>query len=506
MPKPASDKLFRLIKGLTPAEKRHISVLVKARPADHNKYLTLFHEMDVAHAPDDAAIRDKIYPNAAEGKKYPELKAYLYTFILKCLQVYDEKRSIDQRIRHRLHSVEVLYRRGLYDDCDELLLKTTKIARQYEDFSALIEVLNWEKKLAYTRMDVNFLHRQLQRIQHEEQLAVNMLENAAAYRQVFFQVYQIIKEDTRQNSHEQLTALRDHELFLSPDMALSHRAKIYYFRAQNLMHYAQKDYPAFHETGQQLLTLLESKPHFLKIDLSDYIATLSNLILACGLLGRYDAVNQHLHKLQQLEPITLDDRQKIHRQYFTNKFVLCMYTGAFDEARREMQRCRQEAQDMGPEVFESASFYFQFCCICFGCGEYEDALEYLHHWQNQPKSVEREDLQSLARMIQLILHFELDNKLLLESLLRSATRFLRKKNRFAAFEKRFLKLMNGLMQADSSESGRLLLEHMFAEMSKWRKDSAVQTLLQTFDLEAWMEGRLSNRPFAEVVRAKRKTG
>jgi hypothetical protein len=506
MPKPPSDKLFRLIKRLTTAEKRHISVLMKARPGEYNKYLALFHELDTATQPDDVAIRNRLYPDAVEGKKYPELKAYLYTFILKCLQVYDEKRSVDQRIRHLLHSVEVLFRRGLYDDCDDLLSKIAKIAWLYEDFSASLEVLYWEKKLAYTRMDVDFLHHQLERLQNEEQQAVRLLENAAAYRQIFFQVYQVVKEDAQHNTREQLKALFEHTLFQSPDHALSHRAKVYYFRALNLVHYVQKDYPAFHDTGQQLLALLDSQPHFLKIDLSDYIATLSNLILACGLLGRYDAVNAHLEKLQQLEPITLDDKQKIHRQYFTNKFVLCLYTGAFQEARREMQRCQQQALALGPEAFESASFYFQFCCISFGCEAYEDALNYLQEWQNQPKSVEREDLQSLARILQLILHYQLDNKLLLESLLRSAKRFLRKKNRFTAFERRFLKLMRDLMCAESPASAHALLQKMFNHMKHWRTDPAVQTLLQTFDLEAWMEGHLQNRSFADVVRAKRKAG
>ena len=227
MPKPPSDKLFRLVKRLTTAEKRHISVLMKARPGEYNKYLALFHELDTATQPDDVAIRNRLYPDAVEGKKYPELKAYLYSFILKCLQVYDEKRSVDQRIRHLLHSVEVLFRRGLYDDCDDLLSKIAKIAWLYEDFSASLEVLYWEKKLAYTRMDVDFLHHQLERLQNEEQQAVRLLENAAAYRQIFFQVYQVVKEDAQHNTREQLKALFEHTLFQSPDQALSHLSLIH---------------------------------------------------------------------------------------------------------------------------------------------------------------------------------------------------------------------------------------------------------------------------------------
>ena len=225
------------------------------------------------------------------------------------------------------------------------------------------------------------------------------------------------------------------------------------------------------------------------------------MILSCGLLGKYAEVERALQKLRQLHALTEDDRQKIRRQYFTNRFALCIYTGEFEEARQEMAHCQSEADAFDPHHYETASFYFQYCVICFGCGDYSSALDYLNQWLNQPRSVDREDLQSLARVLSLILHFELGNSVLLESLLRSATRFMQKKNRLFELERRFIHFMADLMRA----ANRMEQQPVFQKMKTELPDlPGAKSLLQTFDLEAWLESKITSRSFAAAVRGRRQ--
>ncbi len=505
MAKTSSDKLYKLIQTLSPAEKRYFRLFVRGKTARDSKYLQLFEGMAAMEELDEGLLKNKIYKGqAVEGKKYSELKAYLYDLLLKCLQSFDEQHSVEYRLNQLLQGVAVLFKRGHYDDCRELLYKAEKMAEQYEYFGHQLEIVGWEKHLAYTLMDVDFLHKNLEQLHYREDHALEQLRNATDYRKAFFRVYTSIKREAMQRGADRLTHLRDavqQAAFGDPELATSHKARVTYYRTLNLYHYAVAEYAEFYETGQNLIALLESQPHFLKENIADYIAALSNLILSCGLLGKYQEVELALQKLRNLTALTVDDRQKIHRQYFTNRFALCTHTGEFEQARQEMIHCQREAAEFDPHHYETASFYFQYCIICFGCGDFSTALDYLNQWLNQPRSVDREDLQSLGRMLLLILHFEMGNLVLLESLLRSATRFMQKKNRLFELERRFIHFMADLMRAATRAEQQPFLQKMKAEFQIL---PGAKSLLQTIDLEAWLESKINGRSFAAALRLKRK--
>ncbi|MBC7778368.1 MAG: hypothetical protein H7246_23250 [Phycisphaerae bacterium] len=506
MSKTPSDKLHRLVRSLTPAEKRYFRIFVRGTQGGDTKYTQLFEALAAAEQFDEEKWRKKIYKSQDVGsKKYSELKAYLYELVLKCLQNYDESHTTQQRLNQLLQSVAALFKRGHYADCRELLAKARKLALQHESFAHQIEIVRWEKQLAYTRMDIDFLHKNLERLQDEEARALEQLRNASHYRRAFFQAYATIKKDPLQRGPDRVARLRqlvEQEAFADPDVAVSHTARVLYYRTLSLYYHTALEQEKFYETGKTLIALQESQPQFLRENLSDYIAALSNQILACGLLRKYEEVRECLQKIGGLQAITEDDRRKIHRQYFSGFFALCTYTGEFEEAQREMARCLREAERFDPHEYETGSFYLQFVPISIGCGDYNTALDHLNHWLAQRRTVGREDLQSLARILSLILHFELGNFLLLDSQLRTAARFLKRKNRLHELERRF---MHGIFEAiklPDVRSQREVFAKVKNDLQPKAQEPETRALLQTFDLLAWLDGKARGQAFAAVVREK----
>ncbi len=505
MAKPPSDKLYRLIRSLKPAEKRYFQVFVGNAYA-HSKYAQLFDAIaDMEHFDEDA-LRQKVYPNEPQqSHKYSELKAYLFELVLKSLQAFDEERSVEFRLNYLLQSTSVLYRRGHFAACQDCLHKAEKLAQRYEAFAHQLDIIRWEKHLAYAQMDVDLLYKQFGSLLTRERTVAAQFAEVMEYRNLFFQAYLLVKREALlrdSRGQEQLRALRAHPLLRDSARPSSHTAQVLYYRTLNLCHYAAAEREAFYESGSKLVALLESKPHFLRENQADYIAALSNLILSCGLLGRYDEVKKHLVKLKTIRPLTHDDMLKIHRQYYTNTFALCIYTGAFEEARREMERCQQEAALLALHEYETVSFYFQYCCICFGCADYDAALTYLNAWYNQPRTLEREDLQSLGRILAMMLHFEMGNMLLLESLLRSTAQQLRRKKRLYELERRFFHGISELLSAPNSTTQRAIFQKMQRAIHHLAAQPEAYALLQTFDVGAWVEAKVRGCAFAQVVREK----
>ncbi len=506
MSKTPSDKLHRLIRSLSPVEKRYFRIFIKGKPGVDTKYAQLFEALAASETFDDEKWRSIIYKSQDVGsKKYSELKAYLYELVLKCLQNYDELHSTHHRLNQLLQSVAALFKRGHYADCRDLLAKARKLAKLHESFAHQIEIVRWEKQLAYTRMDVDFLHKNLERLQDEEARAMEQLRNASHYRRAFFQAYATIKKDPLQRGPDRVARLRqliEQEAFADPDAAVSHTARVLYYRTLSLYYHTALEQEKFYETGKTLIALQESQPHFLRENLSDYIAALSNQTLACGLLHKYSEVRTCLNKLRDLQPITEDDRRKIHRQYFSTFFAMCTYTGEFGDGRREMERCLLEAENFDPHDYETGSFYLQFVPICIGCGDFDMALDHLNHWLAQRRTVGREDLQSLARILSLILHFELGNFLLLDSQLRTSARFLKRKNRLHDLERQF---MHGIFEAiklPDVRGQREVFAKVKNDLQAKSQEPETRALLQTFDLLAWLDGKARGQAFATVVREK----
>ena len=81
----------------------------------------------------------------------------------------------------------------------------------------------------------------------------------------------------------------------------------------------------------------------------------------------------------------------------------------------------------------------------FVSDNFNSAFDYAMQLLNL-ESKSRNELQAGARLLLLIIHFELDNLQLLDSLLRSTSRSLKNEERFDAFEKYLCSAIKKLMQ------------------------------------------------------------
>ncbi len=509
MPKIPSERLYSLVKSLSAPEKRYFKVFI-GESHSASKYRRLFEAIERQEVFDDEALSGMVYPGETIGsRKYSEMKAYLYQLILKSLQSYDADTSVDFRIKRQLQSVRVLFKRARYEECKSLIARTRKLARQYEDFTSTVELLHWEKQVAYAEMDVAFFNDQLSRIDREESNCLRQLGNLSDYRNIFFKLYISIRTENFLRSEDKITYLREmirQPLMRDPAQALSHQAKVLYHRIFTLYYYSLLDMKRFNVSGKQLLEVMESHPLLLQEDISAYISALSNFALSCGLLGDYEAVRSCLQKFKTIRPKTLDDEIKIHRSYYTYLFGLCIYTGDFRAGVTALEQHFEEIRQLDHHLFETSSFYFQYFYIYFGARDYDKALRYLNRWLGLPKSIERQDMQSLAKIINLVLHYELGNTMLLEYLLQSTYRYLKQRERLLEFERRILQFIREALRIKTTTELRDAFSRLRAGLLELSSVPSEEAMLRYFDIISWLESKISGRDFAAVVQERYRAG
>lgn len=503
MPKTPSEKLFRLVKSLSGSEKRYFKIFISNKGRKDNKYLQLFNAIEEQELFNDEFLQQTIYPKERlESRKYSEMKAYLYDLILKSLQAYDEKTSVDYKLKGMLLSVRTLYKRSLFDDCKELLYKAKKVANKYEKFNAGLEILGWEKQIAYAETDITYLDRELGRIEEEETVLVEQIQKLSEYRNTFFKILVAMRKDVVGSKKivENLISPKENNQTISPEKEQTFKGEVFYLRGLSLYYFAIRKVEDFYLTSKKLLEFLESKKYMIAEDASEYISALSNFIIATGTLKKYDELELTLNKLKLIKPNTFDDELKIYRQYYSGKLRLYNNLGEFKKGYTELQQHLKTRKKFNENFFKKDTFYIIYFSLCFGSENYSEALNFLNEWLGKSRNVERKDLQSLARIFNLIIHYEMNNYELLESLLRSTYRFLNEKNYYSKLEKMLLSSFREAIEIQSRKELKLLWERTCAEYRLISKTEA-QSITNWFPLEAWLIAQAEGKSFAKIVKA-----
>ncbi len=307
-----------------------------------------------------------------------------------------------------------------------------------------------------------------------------------------------------QNS-EKLSFIDENELINNIKNADSYKAKMLYYRVLSLYYLASRNLNKFHKTSEKLLFQIESQKYMIEEDASEYISALSNHVIASGSLKKFSEVEETLNKMNAIKANTFDDELKIYRQYYLGKFRLYIDSGEFEKGFEELEEHIKRRRKFDDNLFKKDTFYIKYFSICFGVGRYEEALNYLNEWLGMSRNIERKDLQSLARILNLIIHYEMNNIDLIESLLRSTYRFLTDKDFFAEFEKKFLSSFREAIEIQSRKELRIHWENLSKEYERLEQELNLPSFIRWFPIKEWIDAQASGISFASIVKEQFET-
>ena len=151
-------------------------------------------------------------------------------------------------------------------------------------------------------------------------------------------------------------------------------------------------------------------------------------------------------------------------------------------------------------------FYGNFACLYFIQCEYKKALSWNNKILNDIDANIREDIYCSARIFNLIIHYELDNEGLLEYLEKPTHRYLDKRQKLYKVETSILDFIRKkLPKAISQKELMGAFKELKIEIEEITNDPFEKQALEYFDFISWIESKIENRPFAEIVRSRHRT-
>jgi hypothetical protein len=390
--------LFLLVKSLTKSEKRHFRMYAGVSRSNAN-YLQLFDAIEEQQEYDEKEIRKKL-----KGKRFLSqlhvTKIYLTELILKALKNYHSDTSIQSRLLDLLRDIELLFDKELYDLCFYKIQKAEELAGKYGKLPLLIEVFAWKRKLA---LAVSGPTKDVHSLLIKESNAIDQMKVLNRYWQHTINITSLISDENL------LREITEKET----DNTYALQCRVLHSHILYGLHFIKGDIKEAEKHISALIELLEGYPDRIKEDPHSYVTAISNKIGLYLAVKRWAGVPALVDKIREV-PVKykLENESKFTVRLWLRTFnvELEMYRDSRQlkkgiEMIDEIQQFVEKRKKTIPADY-MLLFYYQYANIFFLNKEYAKALGWVNEIMNSKFGNKREDIQSYARILNLMVHFE----------------------------------------------------------------------------------------------------
>ncbi len=413
------DKLFALIKSMTPAEKAYLGKYSRLNSVrEKPDYLLLFEFLDDSEEYDESAIMAHF-----AGEKFisqlARKKTQLKDKIMESLSVYHAQRTTESGLRLQMNLLPILYQKATKDktllrEYESLLRTIRQKAEKDECFSVLVDLFPWERKTQILQ-DTNkhddkvievLEARESAQVMHDDELK---MESAAIRTQLIILKDPKIEKTENRQVFEQtvINLLQD----IQPEQ-LSIKAQRDFYYTQSAYYGYLGDWDAAHAAAKHLIeTYPETQTKISKEDKRN----LCRYLVVAGQANYYDA---HLEIIDKLKlNISEDDISMFNTIYFkTLLYYLNNYE--FESAIKIAENVELRWEELSAVIEKRRQLaYCSNIMVAFWFGGKMDAAIYwLSKILNAENVLQGQRFINNARIIQLPMYYDyeddnLDNRI-----------------------------------------------------------------------------------------------
>jgi len=145
--------------------------------------------------------------------------------------------------------------------------------------------------------------------------------------------------------------------------------------------------------------------------------------------------------------------------------------------------------------------YYNIAYLHFGCSQYKESIHWLNRIINEVEPTIRKDLQRFTQILRMLAYYELGEYDLLDSVIKSVYRYLRKQEKLFDFEKVIMRYIQQLSMNNEANESKIFIQFR-QELDSCLQDSDEQKAVEYFDIHAWLESKISKKPFDLIIRQK----
>ncbi len=489
--KAASTFLFDLVKTLTKSQKRYIKIQAGTKEKD---YIALLDALLLLKTYDEEQFIKK-NKEANFIKHFSVNKLYLYELILKSISNFGEKK-IENKIFQKISSANLLVEKGLFQAAINELKKGKNLATKYELFEMQIMIYGVEKKLLFNRQFKKNDAFSIQQIYNHETHILEQLSNSNEYWFLAQKIFQFQLKFQKIQTEEQEKYIED--IIQSPKMqsislATNFKSKIYYYQANATYQFILGNIEEAYKFNKQFLDLLEEQPIFLKLYSQRYLSTFNNMLIDSLIIGKFDILIEGINRLvlipKRKEFKTIKNiESRIFRQRFLLLLNWSLRQQEFEKVLEWIPEIEKGLKLYGNEVekHHRITFYYLISYLLFQSKYYDQALKWNNFILNTIKEDVVKEIFNFSRVLNLLIHYELGNYSLLESLLQSTPKYLKARRNIYATEKALFRFFNKILNIINKKEKQEIINKFKKEVSNLYEIQKEKRVFNYLDLRYWI--------------------
>ncbi|MEY4010955.1 MAG: hypothetical protein RIT22_79 [Bacteroidota bacterium] len=502
------DFLFVLIKSLSKSEKRQFKIFAsRLETSSNTKFIELFNILDKSEVYDEKLI---LKSGSIKKVQLSNLKSYLYKQILVSIRLNIPSQNIRYQLREQIDFATILYNKGLYKQSLKILDKTKQQALENDEKHMAYEIVEFEKLI-----ESQYITRSIQG--RADELAVQAKELnyrntiSSKLSNLSLQLYGIMLKTGYVKSDEEYHQIDDYfnkHIAKFDEDKFGFREKYWYFNANLWRSFLVQDFLSCYKFANKWVTLFYDNPNMIYLNPVFFLKGNHYLLESLFMLKYKTNFKKYLVQLEETIndpkfPVNDNIASLSFLYLYNNKLNYHILEGSFAESEYLIPEVLYKMNIHSEHLDEHHEmlFYYKIACIYFGNEKYNESLFYLEKIINNKNLTMREDLMCFARLLYLILHYELGNDYYLENQLKSTYKFLLKMNDLHEVQKeiiRFLKNLNTIYPGDIKKEF-IKMKERFVELEKNTYEKRAFLYL---DIISWLESKIENRKIGDIIREK----
>jgi hypothetical protein len=489
------SNIIKLVHSLKVNEKRYVVIHLSKHKKDNN-LLKLYRIIS-----DDRTITDTSIQKKVKDKKMlsqlNENKYMLYQVILDALHHFHLRSSPYARILSMMHQSEILLSKGLAESRRELLMKSSRMAEKYELKQLQLELLRLRDMYFYEDPTAASIYPETKQLATEviSQAELKFLNNEIAsyllnhgYRPEPKKLKQLIETVNKLKAQQSKSKSFYDEFFYMKNLSAC-----YPLLGKNAEGYKE---------GIKLLQLFKDNSDMLKMETWKvrYLSILS-LLISVFSRGVYKPADID-YVYNEIQKLDLPDAMKATS--YINLLDTYIQSGEYQDSDAIVNYVLDNVDFLKENLpaTNKLILFFNMAITHFGLGNYSGALKWINEIINSTdKNTPDGGITNIARIVRLIIYFELDYTDLLEYDLRSTYRRILKQEVRYKFDQILLKFISKGGSAVDKASLKKLLEQTRGELVKL-SETEESRVLRYFSFISWLDSKIENRPFGEIEREK----
>lgn len=499
----SQDYIHRLVHSLTQNEKRYMTLLASTfQKNEKPRYLVLMEALLKMDEYDEDVLKKRLR-SPAIVKQLPIEKNNLYKFILKGLKLYHSQGRVDTAHADVIFHGRLLSEKGFYAQAIKLLESERVDAESFGKFAFLLESVRLQKWIHIDKAYGN-PHVKLPELHSLEKKYLVAYTQHVEMSQVREQMHQLLSGEYEGRSEK--IVVRAQELISELDGVSGNDCLS--FPALNDFHWSHIYFATIVKNGSlaqvhfnELLRAWRENEAWRLREVGEYKKLLSNYLSHCHENGLFAEFEEVIAEIKGLPVYTLEEESSLFKNLSLLELLYYINMRKWSQAEQMVPYIEKGIARFALHIRESRelAIYYNVFVMYFFQGKYNQSLGWLQRILNYKRTDFREDIQRAARLLQLVLLYELGNRSVLEDFIRATTLFLQRKGVYNLFEEKTLAHLKQLVKASTKSDEKEVFRLFFTELNNMIPDMVAGVPLGKNEIALWAKSRFLERSVKEVL-------